>query len=302
MKFSENKKNSLVNYIFNPHFLMTLYAVLVAGSFNVGHAITNYMDSSLLIFIRFFLASFFFGIYVFLNYRVKKPKLKEFLQYSSIGLVLVIYFIGMFEALKYTTPLNTGIIYTLVPMFSAFFGFLILREKTSFKKAVILLFAMCGALWVISKGDIYNILSLNFGKGDIIFIFACISMGLFSPFSKKFAGSVKTPVLTFWTLFTGTIMLFLVSYPKICEYNWKSFPLELGIGLLYLVFLTTIATFFIVQYCSAKMEVGKVMSYIYVIPVFVVLIDLFLGKGLPDLIVWPGFFIAGGCTFLFQKN
>jgi drug/metabolite transporter (DMT)-like permease len=282
--------------------MMILYAVLVAGSFNVGHAITNYMDSSLLIFIRFFLASFFFGIYVFLNYKIKKPSLKEFLQYSSIGLVLVIYFIGMFEALKYTTPLNTGIIYTLVPMFSAFFGFLLLREKTSFKKAVILFFAMCGALWVISKGDIYNILKLNFGKGDVIFLFACISMGLFSPFSKKFAGTVKTPVLTFWTLVTGTIILFFVSYPKIFQYNWKSFPIELGTGLLYLVFLTTIATFFIIQYCSAKMEVGKVMSYIYVIPIFVVIIDFFLGHGLPELIVWPGLFIAGVCTFLFQKN
>jgi hypothetical protein len=50
------------------------------------------------------------------------------------------------------------------------------------------------------------------------------------------------------------------------------------------------------------MEVGKVMSYIYVIPIFVFIIDFFLGHGLPEFIVWPGLFIAGVCTFLFQKN
>jgi drug/metabolite transporter (DMT)-like permease len=290
------------NTVSNPKFLMTLYSILVAGSFSVGHRITIYMDSDLLIFIRFFLATVLFGIYTGFKYRLTLPSLKDFIRYSTISTTLVAYFIGMFEALKYTTPLNTGIIYTLVPLFSAVFGFFILKEKTGFRKIIILLFAMAGALWVICDGNLNKLAGLKFGKGDFIFFFACISMGFFSPLSKKFKGNDKTPVLTFWTLATGTLILFFISNRKIFDYDWGKFPVELGAGLFYLVVFTTMLTFFIVQYSSARMDVGKVMSYIYLIPVFVVVIEFFSGKGLPPLIVLPGVITAGVCTFLFQKN
>ncbi|MGM0418759.1 MAG: DMT family transporter [Thermodesulfobacteriota bacterium] len=290
------------NIVSNPKFLMTLYSILVAGSFSVGHRITIYMDSDLLIFIRFFLATIVFGIYTGFKYRLTLPSIKDFIRYFTISITLVIYFTGMFEALKYTTPLNTGIIYTLVPLFSAVFGFFILREKTGFKKIIVLLLAMAGALWVISDGNINKLAGLKFGKGDLIFLFACISMGFFSPLSKKFKGNEKTPVLTFWTLATGTIILFFITNRKIFEYNWDKFPFELGAGLFYLVVFTTMLTFFIVQYSSVRMDVGKVMSYIYLIPVFVLVIEFFSGKGLPPVTVLPGIIIAGLCTFLFQRN
>lgn len=285
----------------DPNFLMIIYSILVAGSFNVGHLITNYMDTSLLIFTRFLIASIIFGIYVNHKYGLTKPSLKDLVRYFTISSCLVIYFWGMFEALKYTSALNTGIIYTLVPMFSTLFGYFILKEKPSLKKIIILCFAMMGAVWVISDGSFKNLIHLEFGKGEIIFIIACISMGLFSPFSKWLSRDEETPVMTFWTLATGTILLLFVANIKIVEYQWSEFPIQLAIGMVYLVFCTTIATFFIIQYSSKKMPVSKVMSYIYIIPVFVVIIQILMGKGIPNIIVIPGILTAGICTFLFQK-
>lgn len=288
--------------LLNPNILMVIYSVLVAGSFRVGHSITMYMDSSLLIFIRFLLASILFGAYVGMKYGIKRPCLNDLLRYFTISSTLVFYFLGMFEALKYTTALNTGIIYTLVPMFSTISGYIILKEKSSLKKIAVLSLAMCGALWVISGGSIKNILLLNLGRGDIIFFFACISMGLFSPFSKWLDRGEETAVMTFWTLFTGTILLLFIANKRILDYNWRDFPIELGAGLFYIVVFTTIITFFIVQYSSKKLPVSKVMSYIYLIPVFIAGSGFLFKEGFPQPIVIPGIAIAALCTFLYQRG
>ncbi|PID78191.1 MAG: hypothetical protein CSB21_01835 [Deltaproteobacteria bacterium] len=285
----------------NPHFLMLLYSILVAGSFTVGHLITSYMDSILLIFTRFFLASIIFGFYIIIKYKPKWPSLKDSARYFAISSTLVLYFWGMFESLKYTTPIKTGIIYTLVPMFSTCYGYFLLKEKPSCLKIMVLFFAMTGAIWVISDGSILKLLNLDFGKGDILFLLACMSMGLFSPFSKLFSGEEETPVMTFWTLVTGTIILFFPAFNEIIRYQWLLFPVKLAAGLLYLVIFPTIITFFIVQYSSQKMEVSKVMSYIYMIPVFVVFIQMVTIKVLPEPVILPGIIISGICTFLFQK-
>lgn len=286
----------------NPNFMMIVYSVLVAGSFIVGHSITGYMDSRLLIFIRFLTASIIFGIYVAFKYGLSKPSLTDILRYFAISSSLVFYFWGMFEALKYTTALNTGIIYTLVPMFSTIAGAFILGEKPSFKKISVLFFAMIGAVLVISKGDLSNIAAIRLGKGEIIFIFACISMGFFSPFSKWLDRGEKTAVMTFWTLLTGTILLFFLTNKRIIEYDWISFPWQLGAGLFYVVIFTTITTFFIVQYSSQKLPVSRVMSYVYIIPVFVVLLEVVISQTIPEPGVFPGILIALICTFLFQKQ
>lgn len=288
--------------ILNPHFLMIIYSILVAGSFKVGHSITNYMDPRLLTFTRFLLASIIFGIFTGIKYKIKKPGLKDLLRYFAISSTLVFYFLGMFEALKYTSPLNSSILYTLVPLFSTLFSFLIMGEKPGFKKIIILMIAMAGALWVILEGSIGHLLALKFGKGEYIFMAACVSMGLFSPFSKWLSRGEETPVMTFWTLFTGTIILLFAANRLIIDYNWAAIPVKLVFGIGYIVVFTTMITFFIVQYSSKKLPVSSVMGYIYIIPVFVILLQIIFGHGFPDVKILPGILMVAFSTFIFQKE
>ncbi|MCD8569237.1 MAG: DMT family transporter [Geovibrio sp.] len=208
-----------INYR-NPHFLMLLYTVLVSGSFHIGHVLINYMDSTVLTFVRFLLGSVLFGIYVFPRYEVRLPSLSDLARYFAISASMIFYFWAMFEALRYTTPLNTAITYTVVPLFSAVYGIFLLKERVSLKKFTVLFAAMLGAVWVIIDGSLSRLAELDFNKGDIIFLIGCLCIGLYSPLSKKLHKTEPMPVLTLWTMITGTVWLLLIANVKILKINF----------------------------------------------------------------------------------
>lgn len=290
-----------INYS-NPHFLMLLYTVLVSGSFHIGHVLINYMDSTVLTFVRFLLGSVLFGVYVFPRYEVRLPSLSDLARYFAISASMIFYFWAMFEALRYTTPLNTAITYTVVPLFSAVYGIFLLKERVSFVKFAVLFAAMLGAVWVIIDGSLSRLAELDFNKGDLIFLAGCLCIGLYSPLSKKLHKTEPMPVLTLWTMITGTAWLLLIANVKILRINFSALDTVFFAGVAYITVFATIATFFIVQYSSKKLPVSKVMSYIYLTPVFVIIIQALIGKGLPHTAVIPGVAASVVATFYFLRS
>jgi drug/metabolite transporter (DMT)-like permease len=286
----------------NPHLLLAIYSLIVSGAFHVGHGITVYMDTSVLMFIRFALGAAVFSIYVFSCFKVKKPDIPDLARYFIISASLAGYFWAMFEALKFTSPLNTGVIYTIVPFFSALYGYFILKEKVPPAKMFMLMLATFGAVWVIINGSQSPFSGFRFNKGDLLFLAGCASMGLYSPLSKKLHRDEPTPVLTFWTMATGAVWFLLIANVKIVRTDWSVLPPELLLGIAYITLLSSIATFFIVQYSSRLLPVSKVMSYIYFTPVLVILIGMLLGKEMPSAAVIPGAVISLACTYYFLRG
>ncbi|PLX66735.1 MAG: hypothetical protein C0603_11070 [Denitrovibrio sp.] len=296
-----NKRDE-VKLLKNPHVLLIIYALLISISFHVGHSITNDIDPLVLTFVRFFIASIIFGTYVKVKYGIQKPSVKEFFSYMFISLSLVGYFYGMFHALRYTTPINVSIVYSTVPIFSTIYGAVFLKEFTSYRRVAVLIVVMFGAIWVISNGDINRLLALDFNKGDLMFLGASMCMGMYPILSKTFSRGLPIPVLTFWTLVTGTIVLAFAANIEIAKMDWINAPARLYAGVFYVTVFTTMLTFFIIQYASHKLHVSKVMAYNYIIPVFAIVENIILGKGLPSMSVLPGVLIVVSCTFFFMKS
>ena len=259
------------------HLMLAVYALLVSGSFHVGHAITKDIDPVVLTFARFALGAAIFWVIAHFRYGVKMPGLRELSGYTLISLSLVGYFVAMFYALRYTTAVNTSMVYTLTPLFTAFFGAVILRERQTWPRIMMLCVTLIGCVWVISGGDVGVLMSLKFNRGDMLFLAGCVGMGLYPVLSKLFARGVPTPVLTFWTLLTGSIVLLLIANVDVVRTDWLALPLRVYLGLGYITVFTTAVTFFILQYVSMRMPVAKVMAYIYVIPVFSMLWSWLLG-------------------------
>lgn len=272
----------------NPHILMLIYTALVSASFHIGQLLIQYMDSITVTFIRFLLGSVLFGLYVIPKYKVKMPNIPSLLRYFAISASMILYFWAMFEALRYTTPLKTGIIYTITPLFTAVYGIFLLKERISPKNFCVLLIAMLGAIWVVIDGSPAKLISMEFNKGDLIFLAGCFSIGLYSPFSKLLHRGEPMPVLTLWTMITGTIWLLLLANTKILKINIAILDHKFLLGILYITIFSTIATFFILQYSSKKLPVSKVMSYVYLIPIFIIVMQISLGEGLPGVAVIPG--------------
>ena len=77
-------------------------------------------------------------------------------------------------------------------------------------------------------------------------------------------------------------------------------PLEIWLGVCYLAMFTTVITFFLTQYSISYLGPTRVMSYSYLYPSLVLLLDMSMGKGLPNLKVVPGVLVVLAAMFVIQ--
>lgn len=269
------------------HLLMILCATLVSTSFTVGAAIASDLDPAVLTLLRFSLASFLLAPIIHRRHGLQVSW--SFVgRCSIISCCLVIFFWCMFLALRFTTALNTSVIFTLVPSISGMYALVLVRERLRRQQLVALAFGMVGAVWVIFRGDIILLLAMEWNRGDVIFLAGCFCMGLYTPLVKLLHQGESMLVMTFWVLVTGSIWLMLFSGTNLLDVDWPQVALRTWAGILYLAIFTTVITFFLTQYCVPYIGPTRAMAYSYLYPGLVLIINLLMGKGLPPISVLPG--------------
>ncbi len=281
---------------------MLLTASLVSTSFTVGKAIANGMDPTVLTLVRFLWAALFFLPYVRKKYGITRPPWSVLLRYSLISLALVGFFILMFLSLQYTTALNTGVIFTLVPGMSGVYSMILLRERLGSNRLLALLFAMIGAVWVLFHGDLADLLSMQLNRGDLIFFCGCLLMALYTPLVKLFYRGEPMAVMTFWILLTGCGWLVLLAAPKLIATPWSSIQPVIWIGIFYLAVFCTVVTFFLSQWSTLHLGPTRVMAYSYLYPPLILIIDWALGHGLPPIRTLPGVFLITLTMIIVQRD
>ena len=273
------------------HLLMVLCAILVSTSFPVAAALTQAMDPAALTLVRFLLAAAMLAPYVYLRHGFKVSW--SFVgRCAMISASLVLFFLCMFWALRFTSALNTSVIFALVPSFSGIYAAFLVKEKMSRQQLVALMCGMIGAIWVIFRGDLAVAQAMDWNKGDLIFLGGCLAMGLYTPLIKKLHQGESMLVMTLWILITGSCWLLLFGGGRIAGVPWRQVPLAAYAGIAYLALFTTVITFFLNQYCTPKLGAIKTMAYSYLYPGFVLLLDMLLGHGLPPLRVLPGVIVV----------
>jgi drug/metabolite transporter (DMT)-like permease len=294
---NENKGNQLMRI----HLLMGGCAFLVSTSFIVGKAITAGLDPAVLTLVRFLLATVFLFPYV-QKYHGLQFSWSIVGRCSVISLSLVAFFYSMFLSLRYTSALNTSVIFTLVPSISGLYAMVLVRERLTRAKMIALFCGMAGAVWVIFRGDLGQLMAMQWNRGDVIFLAGCFAMGLYTPLVRRFTRSESMVVMTFWILVTGSIWLLLLSGQRLAAVEWQLVPVEIWLGICYLAMFTTVITFFLTQYSISYLGPTRVMSYSYLYPSLVLLLDVFMGKGLPELKVVPGVLVVLVAMFVIQRS
>lgn len=280
---------------------MVLCAFLVSTSFTVGKAITEGLEPTLLTLVRFAIATVLLFPYVTI-YHGLHFSFRFLLRCSAISLSLVVFFWSMFLSLRYTSALNTSVIFTLVPSIAGFYALILLGERLTRAKLIALFCGMAGAVWVIFQGDIGDLLAMQWNRGDLIFLGGCFAMGMYTPLVRLLHRDEPMVVMTFWILVTGSLWLLVLSGDKLLAMDWGSVAPIIWAGIAYLAIFTTIITFFLTQYSTTIIGPTRVMAYSYLYPALVLLLDFLLGKGLPELRVIPGIFIVLVAMFVIQRS
>lgn len=270
------------------HAAMLAFSLLVAGSFPLGVRIANFIDPTALTAVRFWFAALVVGAFVAAGPRLKSGDFKSAWRYFALGGVFSVYFVLMFEALKTAPSISTSAIFTLTPIMSAFFGWLLLRQVTTPWMALALTVGGFGAVWVVFRGDISAMLRFDIGRGELIFLLGCFAHAFYTPLVRRLNRGEHPAVFTLGTIIAGGIILTALSAKSLMMVEWSALSMIFWIGLTYISVCATASSFFCVQYATLHLPSAKVMAYTYLIPSWVILWELAFGSDLPQFVILLG--------------
>ena len=270
------------------HFAMLLFSALVAGSFSLGARIANDIDPVALTAVRFVLAAGLMGGAALTMGAMPRGTFRAPWRYAVTGGLFAFYFVMMFEGLKTAAPVSTAAVFTLTPLMAAGFGWWVMSQKATSGILVALILGGIGALWVIFRGDLGAFLSLEIGRGEVIYFVGCISHALYIPIVQKLGRGEGVFAFAFGTLSIGAALLLVIGMTRIAATDWSALPWLVWVGLGYLVVFASFASISLLQYASMRLKAAKVMAYTYLTPSFVILWEVMLAGDLPPGTVLPG--------------
>ena len=270
------------------HLAMLSFSLLVAGSFVLGALSANAISPLALNTVRFWIAVAIIGVAVLATSGVPRAAMAAPWRYVLLAALFVTYFVLMFEGLKTAMPVSASAVFTLTPILSAGFGYLLLRQVLTARIALALVIGALGAVWVIFRADLAALLRFEIGQGEMIYFGGCVAHALYTPLVRRLNRGESALVFTFGTLLAGAVLLTLVGWADIRATDWAALPGIVWVTILYTAVFASAATFTLLQFAALRLPAAKVMAYTYLTPSWVIVWQIAFGGALPSPLILIG--------------
>lgn len=284
------------------HLAMLAFSSLIAGSFALGSMAANHIAPTALNAVRFVLAAVLLGVAALGTAGRHRRAFVAPWRYLLLGGAMGTYFVLMFEGLKTAPPVSAAAVFTLTPLISGAFGYLLLRQATTRRMALALGVGAVGALWVIFRADRAALGAFAVGRGEIIYFWGCVAHALYTPLVRLLNRGEPPITFSFGTLVAAAALVAAAGAGDIAATDWAALPAIVWITILYTALFATAATFVLLQYASLRLPSAKVMAYTYLTPTWVIGWEAALGHPLPRGLVAVGVAITVGALVLLLKD
>ncbi|MCC5971462.1 MAG: DMT family transporter [Pararhodobacter sp.] len=275
------------------HAAMLAFSALVAGSFSLGALVANEIAPAAVNALRFLItAAVLAGLAMVVGgasrrgYR--RTDFRAPWRYLLLGAVFATYFVLMFEALKTASPVSIGAVFTLTPLITAGFAWLLLRQVLNGWMALALAIGAVGAVWVIFGGDMSALATLQLGYGEAIYFAGCVLHAAFTPLLRRLNRGEPTLVITSLVMAAGFFVLALYGWQDLRDIRWSELSPVIWITLIYLSLAASALTVVLLQFAGQRLPSSKVMAYTYLTPAWIIGWEIALGHDGPNLLVLPG--------------
>lgn len=270
------------------HGAMLLFSILVAGSFSLGVLIANDIAPMALNAVRFGIAAVVIGAVAGLSGKLQRHHFRAPWRYLVMGALFASYFVLMFYGLQTADPVSASAVFTLTPVLSGVFGYLLLRQITTPRMALALGIGAAGALWVIFRADLAALRAFDIGRGEMIYFVGCVAHAIYTPVVRKLNRGEPAIAFTFGTLIAGALVLLVVGWGDIRATQWNALPMLVWVGIFYVAIFASAVTFVLLQFASLHLPAAKVMAYTYLTPSWVIVWQVALGNPAPSGLILVG--------------
>lgn len=278
-------------------FFVILTIIFWASAFvGIRHAVSEYHPLELALF-RYIVASITLLIVSIIK-KIRLPNIKDLFRFFVIGIIgISVYNIALNYGELTTTAGEACFIVNTAPLFTALMGFYFLKEKIRLNFVIGLIISFFGVSLIafsFSNG-------IAFKPGSLFILVAAVAHALYFILQKPLLNIYKPVEVTCYCLWSGTIAMFPFGFGFFEKIS--SVSPEYTISVIYLgIFPATIAYLCWAAVLS-NMDASKASSFLYSVPVIVILIGWIWLNELPSTISIIGGFIAiTGVIYANMKN
>ncbi len=241
-----------------------------SGNFIIARGLTDSIPPVSLAFWRWIVA-----VAVFLPFALKpliaeRNTLRKHIPYlfitSLLGITIfntLIYFAG-----HTTTAINLSLISITFPIFIVIFSRIIYHELITFRKGFGIVLVATGVIFLITKGNIAQLLNISFAIGDLWMLLAAITFAVYSILLKR-----KPENLSIWALQLSTFIIgltFLLPF-----FLWENmtgpstqFHAKTIISILYVGIFASLTAFILWNKAIVNVGPSKAGMIYYTLPLF----------------------------------
>ena len=257
---------------------LLLTALLWGGTFIAGRVVAQDVGPFSAAFFRFLIASVFLLVFTYrIEGRLPLPGKRQMIPVFLLGMTGVfLYNVFFFKGLKLIHAGRASIIIAGNPIFITLFSAYFFKEKLNLIKGAGIVISVVGAVIVISKGNLNEIVNGGVGLGEI-FIFICVlSWVAYSLIGKAVMNGLSPLASVTHSTLIGTVLLF---FPAVVEGMFKDFSgytPDAWLGIFYLGFFGTVIGF--VWYYEGIKKIGAMRAGLFInfVPICAVVLAFFM--------------------------
>jgi len=210
---------------------------------------------------------------------------KEKIEKKDWGRIIVAALLGMvinmnafFKGLQLSTPINSSVLITIVPIIVIILSAFFLKEKITLNKGLGILLGFTGALALVLFGSEVRQDAPNIVLGNALFIVNAAAYASYLIVAKKLVAKYHPFTLMKW-LFTIALLINLpFTLPEFLEIQWSTMPLWVYGTIAFVIIGTTFCTYLFNIFAMTELKASTIGAFIYVQPLLGIIFALITGK------------------------
>ena len=270
-------------------FWALLAAMGTATIYGLNHTIAkvimpHYVGAFGFVFIRLFGAVILFWI---ISLFLKKEKIDrgDFMKIFIGSLLgMCINMLSFLKGLQLSTPVNSGIFATLVPIMILVLSYIFLGEKISNKKIYGVLLGFMGALLLVISVKENSPNAPNIVLGNILLMVNSIFYAAYVIVVKPLTQKYSTVTIMKWMFLSGFIISFPITISEFNEIDFPSLPFDAIWRIGFVIIGTTFMTYLLSFYALKTLQASTFGVFAYAQPLIAIFYAVASGNDFIDMI------------------
>ena len=204
--------------------------------------------------------------------------------------------------LSITSPINSSIVTTSMPIFAMVLSFLILKEPITLQKALGVFIGCCGAIILIITSAAAVSSKVGDIRGDLMCLGAQLSFALYLALFNNLIKRYSVFTVNKWMFLWATLMIWPFTGFHVIDINWAIVPTKTLWEAGYVVIFGTYMGYILTMVGQHSLRPTVVSIYNYVQPIVSVTVSILTGIGVFTFMQGVAVFLVFSGVWLVIKS